>query len=45
MKKRYEKPTCKVIMLQRRTQLLTQSGDQWLNYAPGQPTDEMNRLA
>ena len=44
MKKRYEKPTCRVILLQHRTQLLTTSGDQWLNYAPG--TDEdMNKLA
>lgn len=44
MKKRYEKPTCKVYQLQQRTQLLTTSGDQWLNYAPGAGED-MNRLA
>ena len=38
------KPSMKVYELQRRTQLLTTSGDQWLNYAPAAPED-MNKLA
>ena len=44
MKKRYEKPTCKVILLQHRAQLLTTSNpDNW-GYTPG-IGDDMNKLA
>lgn len=35
----------RVVELQRHAPLLTQSGDQWLNYAPGVGSDEMNKLA
>lgn len=34
MKKRYEKPTCKVILLQHRTQLLTTSDPDYWGYTP-----------
>ena len=44
MKKRYEKPTCKVILLQHRTQLLTTSDPDYWGYAPGADLD-MNILA
>lgn len=40
MKKKYEKPTCRVIELQHRTMLLAGSNpDQW-GYVPGRPEDE-----
>ena len=44
MNKKYQKPSMRVIKLQHKTHLLQSSGDQWLNYAPGQPADE-NKLA
>ena len=44
MKRRYEKPAMKVVLLKGRTQLLAVSDpDRW-GYAPGQGSDE-NRLA
>ena len=43
MKKRYEKPTCKVILLQHRTQLLTASDPDYWGYTPSISEDK-NRL-
>ena len=40
MKKAYQKPSMRVVKLQNQSHLLTTSGDQWLNYAPGLGTDE-----
>lgn len=45
MKKIYQKPAMRVVELQQRTQLLTQSGDQWLNYIPEAPGNSENHLA
>lgn len=46
MKKIYQKPAMQVIELQSQSHLLTQSGDQWLNYAPAPgSTDDLNHLA
>ena len=44
MKKRYEKPASKVIMLQHRAQLLTTSDTDYWGYAPGIAEDK-NKLA
>ena len=44
MKKTYIKPAMRIHVIQGSTRLLQQSGDQWLNYAPGSPSD-MNQLA
>lgn len=35
MKKRYEKPTCKVILLHHQSPLLTTSDPDYWGYAPG----------
>lgn len=41
MKKRYEKPSMKVVPLKGRTQLLAGSGDpDYWGHIPGQPADE-----
>lgn len=44
MKKRYEKPAMKVVLLKGRTQLLSSSDPDYWGRIPGQPTDE-NHLA
>ncbi len=45
MKKLYQRPTMRVVELQHRTLLLTQSSDQWLNYAPGLTPADTNLMA
>lgn len=47
MKKEYQKPTMRVVELQRQAHLLAGSNyDDELNYAPGiTPADEKNKLA
>jgi len=45
MKKVYQKPSMLVIKLQNPSRLLAGSYDDELGHIPGQPTDDMNKLA
>ena len=46
MKKIYQKPTMRVVLLQHPSRLLAGSGyDDEIGHVPGLPTDDMNKLA
>ena len=44
-KKVYQKPSTRVVELQSQSNLLTTSGNQWLNYIPATPDSAENHLS